>query len=104
MTRAWKSLAAATALALVLGSAALSACGGDEGEGLLDLSARPLDLSVVEDLTPPAPECVTDGGCWTCPPKKDVEFLNQCSGSACARYDNSRLPLLLPGGKLPPLP
>src|SRR6478735_4876488 len=50
------------------------------------------------------PACVGTNGCYACEPKQLVEFLNQCSGSQCAPFDNStRLPLY-DGGALPPLP
>lgn len=44
-----------------------------------------------------------DGGCVICP-VNSAGFLNQCSGSSCARFDNSRCGRLLPDGGLPPLP
>jgi hypothetical protein len=49
--------------------------------------------------------CTGDGGCWSCAPVTQPEFLNQCTGSQCSGFDNaSRLQGLYPDGGLPPLP
>jgi hypothetical protein len=89
------------ALALTV---ALAACGDDEQLPTTDLSAPAVsDLSVPVDGDA-GPDCYGDGGCYECPPKSDTQFLNQCTTANCSHFDNGRLPLLLPGGKLPPLP
>jgi hypothetical protein len=49
--------------------------------------------------------CYGDGGCWSCTPQTQPEFLNQCTGSQCSGFDNAaRLQGLYPDGGLPPLP
>jgi hypothetical protein len=49
--------------------------------------------------------CVSDGGCYACPPTTPTQFLNQCTTAACAPFDNrARLTRLLADGGLPPLP
>jgi hypothetical protein len=49
--------------------------------------------------------CVGDGGCYACAPSTTAQFLNRCTGSACAPFNNAaRLPLLRADGGLPPLP
>lgn len=48
--------------------------------------------------------CDGPNGCFDCPPKKTVEFLNACTDAQCTPFDNAaRLPLYN-GGNLPPLP
>jgi len=43
--------------------------------------------------------------CFSCPPKKAIEFKISCTNAACAPFDNAkRLTKLTPGGGLPPLP
>ena len=43
-------------------------------------------------------------GCYPCPPKTDIQFLNQCTTSQWAQFDNvARLPLYN-NGNLPSLP
>jgi hypothetical protein len=49
--------------------------------------------------------CVSDGGCYACPPTAPEQFLNRCNTAACAPFDNrARLTRLLADGGLPPLP
>lgn len=58
------------------------------------------------DTGPPDPDagCEETSGCWSCPPSEPLHFLNQCTSSDCAAFDNEeRLPLYT-GPTLPPLP
>jgi hypothetical protein len=74
----------------------------DEEAGLDDLSVR-ADFAVPADLAPDP--CISDGGCYDCPPVAVPHFLNQCTESHCAPFDNKgRLPRLNSDGTLPPLP
>lgn len=101
-------VAAIVALALA-GATALAACGSDAATAsdlavAIDFAASRPDGGAAPDLTVGADlACVGDGGCFSCPPARTSEFLNQCSGSTCARFDNRRLVLLDPDGGLPPL-
>jgi hypothetical protein len=68
----------------------------------IDGSADAADATA--DGSADAASCVGDGGCVACPPVTLSDYLNQCTGSACAPFDNhARLPLW-DGGALPPLP
>lgn len=42
--------------------------------------------------------------CFQCEPETNAEFLDACTDSQCVPYDNSKLSMLLPDGKVPPLP
>lgn len=53
-----------------------------------------------------APNCLDPSGCFSasCAPQSTDQFLNRCTDSLCAPFDNAaRLPLFN-GGNLPPLP
>jgi hypothetical protein len=61
-----------------------------------------IDVSIVDGHTVDAAICATDGSCYKCTPTTNAEFLNQCTTSACAPFDNAqRLPNY--DGGLPPL-
>ena len=54
------------------------------------------------DAAPPV-DCNDPAGCWRCAPVEQVHFLNRCTTSDCAPFDNrARLPLF--ATPLPPLP
>ena len=37
--------------------------------------------------------CSGDGGCYSCTPTTDLQYLNRCSNSLCAPFDNhARIP------------
>jgi hypothetical protein len=56
-------------------------------------------------VEPPPADCTTPEGCFRCPPRNELELLNQCNDRSSAVFDNrARLPLLRPDGSLPPLP
>jgi hypothetical protein len=43
------------------------------------------------------------GACFPGVPSTQIQFLDQCTQSACGQF-NTNLPLLNPDGTLPPLP
>lgn len=48
--------------------------------------------------------CTGDEGCYACEPTENDHFLDACTDSQCAPFDNDdRLPLY-DGGELPPVP
>ncbi len=53
-----------------------------------------IDVFVVDGHVVDAAVCqTTDGGCYKCTPTTTPEFLNQCTASTCAPFDNAtRLP------------
>jgi len=52
-----------------------------------------IDVFVVDGHIVDAAVCATDGGCYKCTPTTTPEFLNQCTSSTCAPFDNAtRLP------------
>ncbi len=52
-----------------------------------------IDVFVVDGHVVDAAVCQTDGGCYKCTPTTTPEFLNQCTSSTCAPFDNAtRLP------------
>ena len=56
----------------------------------------------VPDEGPPV-VCDDPSGCWSCAPVEQTHFLNRCTSSDCAPFDNAaRLPLF--ATPLPPLP
>jgi len=62
----------------------------------------PRDDAQAPDAAPPV-DCNDPAGCWRCAPVEQVHFLNRCTTSDCAPFDNrSRLPLF--ATPLPPLP
>jgi hypothetical protein len=74
------------------------------------LDAAPLsdagDASAARDARGPRcdPEAgLGEAGCVVCPTTSSG-LLNQCTASACARFDNARCGRLLPDGGLPSLP
>jgi hypothetical protein len=61
-----------------------------------------IDVSILDGHTVDAAVCATDGGCYKCTPTTNAEFLNQCTTSTCAPFNNAqRLPNY--DGGLPPL-
>jgi hypothetical protein len=91
-----RSLRTASYLGTALACLAFVACTSSTVQ-----PAQP-DLAPAPDLA--LDPCITAKGCYSCVPTTDRSFLNQCTSSSCSSFDNGRLPLLLPGGKLPPLP
>src|SRR6478672_9104418 len=89
------------AAGVALGSFVLGACSSKTADKPSDITG---DSSTGTGGDGIDPACVGNAGCYACEPKKLVEFLNRCSGSQCAPFDNAtRLPLY-DGGALPPLP
>jgi hypothetical protein len=61
-----------------------------------------VDVALVDGHFVDAAVCSTDGGCYKCTPTTNEEFLNQCTASSCAPFNNGqRLPNY--DGGLPPL-
>lgn len=90
------------------GSAGNSGTGGSGGSagssGTGGTGGMDMDGSVPDDTGTPLPSCTdsTHNNCFSCAPKTDVEFFNQCiTGFTCNHYDNG--PLGLTNGKLPAL-
>jgi hypothetical protein len=61
---------------------------------------------VVVDTGTPDANCFGDAGCFACEPKNTDQFLNQCSGSQCSKFDDkTRIPSSVwDGGALPTVP
>jgi hypothetical protein len=71
--------------------------GGSGGSG-----GETTDAGLSPDAFDPA-QCVGDNGCWSCAPQEQTHFLNRCTSSDCAPFDNAaRLPLF--ADPLPALP
>jgi hypothetical protein len=64
------------------------------------------DETAVDTGTPDTAGCVGDGGCFSCKPTTNEQFLDHCSGSSCSPFDNkTRIPAATwDGGALPPVP
>jgi hypothetical protein len=67
-----------------------SAPTGDSSTPVGDSSTPITDTGPQPDVD--AAACTQDGGCWSCTPTSVPEFLNQCTGSQCTPFDNSRVP------------
>jgi hypothetical protein len=79
------------------GGAQAGGSGGDTGD-----AGVTTDGGVSPDAFDPA-QCVGDSGCWSCAPQEQTHFLNRCTSSDCAPFDNAaRLPLY--ADPLPALP
>jgi hypothetical protein len=79
------------------GGAQAGGSGGDTGD-----AGVTTDGGVSPDAFDPA-QCVGDNGCWSCAPQEQTHFLNRCTSSDCAPFDNAaRLPLY--ADPLPALP
>jgi hypothetical protein len=88
----------------------------DQGDGGTDGGDGPVpgdggDVGVPDGEPPPdgRASCYAvnkTGDCAACAtPRTDEQFLNQCTATSCQPFDNAtRLPLLKPGGGVPPLP
>jgi len=82
--------------------------GGDGGSRPPDAGPDPDDGVPPPDAGPEPDafdptQCVGEAECWSCPPTEQTHFLNRCTTSDCAPFDNAaRLPLL--ADPLPPLP
>lgn len=85
---------------------------GSAGGVIADGSATPPDggaggviadaAALLPDAFDPA-ACLGPDDCWSCAPREQSHFLNHCTTSDCAPFDNAaRLPLL--SDPLPPLP
>jgi len=48
--------------------------------------------------------CLGPGGCYACPPTNDEQLASLCTDSICIPFDNARVTLLTPDGRLRPLP
>ena len=97
----WAACAVALSLATVL-----VACGDDGDDGLVppDFAAQPADLSAsTGDGGDGGVSCTDDGGCYSCPPTTNDQFLNHCTTVGCSHFDNARLPYYVPGQPLPPV-
>ena len=78
------------------GTTSSSSGGGDGGAGGGTTSST--------GGTGGAPNCDGPNGCFSCPPTKNVEFLNACTDAQCSPFDDkARLPLYN-NGNLPPVP
>jgi len=79
---------------------------GGDVDGGAPVDAGDVDGGAPIDAgAPDAGSCLGTGGCWSCAPTTQVQFLNACTGAGCSPFDNrARLPLLNPDGTLPPLP
>jgi hypothetical protein len=61
------------------------------------------DVAAVSDGAPAG--CRGVNGCYSCPPQRDLEYLNACTDQRCIPFDNgARLKNLAPDGTLKPLP
>jgi hypothetical protein len=64
-----------------------------DGGGDQDADAEPVEAG-----------CVAETGCWNCAPTTNAHFLNRCTSSQCAPFDDrARIPGW-GGGALPPVP
>ncbi len=73
----------------------------------VDPDGTVIDDTNVADVTDvdAGEQCFTDEGCYACIPIDEPTYLNACTDSSCAGFDNvDRLPLLNADGSLPPLP
>jgi hypothetical protein len=52
----------------------------------------------------PATSCDGKDGCYSCEPKEQTHYLNQCSDSQCEGFDNEKRLPLYNHGDLPALP
>lgn len=92
---------------LVVALATLSlACGGKNTNGRdagvdagradagQDAGNNAQDSGMTSDSgTDAGPSCSGDGGCYSCAPTTDLQFLNHCTNSQCAPFDNhARIP------------
>ena len=75
---------------------------GDAGEVTSD--AGPGDAGTDADAS--KEDCVTEEGCWSCPPTQPQHFLNGCTDATCSPFPvtTTRLPRLRADGTVPPLP
>ena len=72
-----------------------------DASACIDASASIADA----DSTPDAVEsCTGPGGCFSCTPSYEFQFLSHCTDSICVPFDNKRLTLLGDNGALRPLP
>lgn len=82
-------------LLLLLGTFVVGACSGDHhGNAPSDtgVDTAPADTGV--DAGDP---CLDPSGCFACPPSTTPEFLEACTASECAPFDNNaRIPGFLP--------
>lgn len=79
------------------GGAQAGGTGGDPGDAGVGT-----DGGLSPDAFDPS-QCVGENGCWSCAPQEQTHFLNRCTSSDCAPFDNAaRLPLY--ADPLPALP
>ena len=50
------------------------------------------------------PSCQGAEGCFKCEATRSIDILNSCTDGTCTPFDNTRLPLFVPGQPLPAVP